>query len=74
MNVRVRVDDGANDRLERNAMEYHCMSGRANWSKKLPRRSEAKFREETPKESRESNHPPTPDTLDRVCGTSGVFL
>jgi hypothetical protein len=50
MNVRVSVG-GAGDSLEWNAMQYHCMSRRANWSKKLPRRSEVKSREETPKKA-----------------------
>ncbi len=43
--LRVSVG-GVNDSLEWNAMQYPACLRRAIWSKKLPRRSEVKSREE----------------------------
>jgi len=73
MNVRVNVG-GANDRVERNVMQYHCMCGRANWSKKLPRRSEVKSREETPKEAGRSIIPDTAHSRPGLWHIGGFFM
>src|SRR5712691_8677782 len=73
MNVRVNVG-GANDRVERNVMQYHCMCGRANWSKKLPRRSEVKSREETPKKAGRSIIPDTAHSRPGLWHIGGFFM
>jgi hypothetical protein len=73
MNVRVNVG-GANDSVERNVMQYHCMCGRANWSKKLPRRSEVKSREETPKKAGRSIIPDTAHSRPGLWHIGGFFM